>query len=245
MTERIWTVYPAIDLRQGRVVRLAQGDPRRETRYSDDPSLVAQRWKASGAEWVHVVNLDGAFDEQGRENMIALEHILAAGLRVQFGGGMRNLEALRRALELGVSRTVLGTAAVENPALLESALATWGPERIAVGIDARAGQVCTHGWKVAAGISAGELAQQWADKGVRWVVFTDIARDGMGSGINLEASLRLAQIQGLNIIASGGVATMEDVQRVYQAGLSGVIIGRALYEGKVALEDALRIGRRA
>jgi len=221
-------------------VRLVQGDPGQETKYADDPLSVARRWQETGAEWVHVVNLDGALGEHSRENLAALERILTTGLCVQFGGGLRNLESIRRALALGVSRVVVGTAAVEDPALVEEALRTFGPERIAVGIDAREGKVRTHGWREAASTTAVELARQWADKGVHWVIFTDVSRDGMGSGLNVEATAQLAQATGLNVIASGGVASLEDVRRAYEAGLSGVIIGRALYEGQVALEDALR-----
>ncbi len=241
MESREWRVYPAIDLRRGRVVRLVQGDPGRETKYADDPLGVARRWKEAGAEWLHVVNLDGAFGERGRENLVALERILMTGLRVQFGGGLRNLESIRRVLDLGVSRVVVGTAAVENPSLVEAALRALGPERIAVAIDAREGKVRTHGWKETTSMTAMELAGQWAARGVRRLIFTDVSRDGMGSGLNLTVTMQLAQATGLHVIASGGVASLEDVRRAYQAGLSGVIIGRALYEGQVALEDALRV----
>ncbi len=241
--KRIWNIYPAIDLRHGRVVRLRQGDPRQETRYADDPLAVARRWQEAGAEWLHVVNLDGAFGERGAENQDALGRILSTGLSVQFGGGLRDLAGIRRALDLGASRVVIGTAAVRDPALVEAALAAFGPERVAVGIDARKGQVQTHGWKEAAPVTAIELAQRWAGAGVRWAIFTDVARDGMGSGLNLKATTQLALKTGLHVIASGGVASLEDVRQTYKAGLSGVIIGRALYEGQVALEDALLINQ--
>lgn len=238
---RIWNIYPAIDLRHGRVVRLKQGDPTQETKYADDPLIVARRWQEAGAEWLHVVNLDGAFGEPGKENQIALERILTTGLSVQFGGGMRDLDGIHRALDLGVSRVVIGTAAVRNPPLVELALDTFGPEQVALGIDAHEGQVRTHGWKQAASMTAVELGRQWAAQDVRWIIFTDVARDGMGSGLNLETTVQLAQETGLHVIASGGVASLEDVRQTYEAGLSGVIIGRALYEGQVALRDALRI----
>jgi phosphoribosylformimino-5-aminoimidazole carboxamide ribotide isomerase len=229
---------------------LRQGDPDRETEYASDPLNVARRWREAGATWLHVVNLDGAFDEAGRENQAALERILTAGLRVQFGGGLRDLASLRRALDLGVSRVVVGTAAVKNPALVDQALRSFGPEHIALGIDAREGQVRTDGWQEAAAMTPLELASRWAERGVRWVIFTDVSRDGMGSGLNLEMTTRLAQVgmvaegpqRRLHVIASGGVAGLEDVRRAYQAGLSGVIIGRALYEGQVVLEEALRVG---
>lgn len=236
-----WNIYPAIDLRQGRVVRLMQGDPDRETQYANDPLHIAQRWQAAGTEWLHVVNLDGALDESGRENLAALERILTTGLRVQFGGGMRDLPSVQHALDLGASRVVIGTAAVENPVLVEEALSAFGPERIALGLDARDGKVRTHGWKEDTGITAVEMGQQWADKGVRWVIFTDVARDGMGAGLNLDATVELAQATGMDIIASGGVASLADVQQTHDAGLSGIIIGRALYEGQVRLEEALKV----
>ena len=236
-----FTIYPAIDLRDGRVVRLAQGDPDRETAYDNQPLAVARRWQAAGAMWLHVVNLDGAFGEGGRKNVTALARILTTGLRVQFGGGVRDLVTVRRVLDLGVSRVVLGTVAVENPAVVEAALADFGPERLAVGIDARDGYVRTRGWREAAPLKAADLAQQWASIGGRWLVFTDIARDGMGSGVNVDATAALAQATGLTVIASGGVASLDDVQRVKSAGLHGVIIGRALYEGQVSLEAAFKI----
>ena len=250
---RIWDVYPAIDLRQGRVVRLMQGDPDLETEYGNDPLSVARRWQEAGASWLHVVNLDGAFDERSRENEEALRRILTTGLRVQFGGGLRDFESIRRTLDLGVSRAVVGTAAVEDPGLVDAALAAFGPERVAVGIDAREGIVRTHGWKQASAMTALELAQRWAAQGVRWVVFTDVARDGMGSGLNVEATAQLTQTVGpstgsgqrLQVIASGGVSSLEDVRRAYQAGLDGVIIGRALYEGGIRLQEALQVGGRS
>jgi phosphoribosylformimino-5-aminoimidazole carboxamide ribotide isomerase len=203
---------------------------------------VARQWQEAGATWLHVVNLDGAFGEQGQENQKALERIVSAGLRVQFGGGLRDLEGVRRALDVGVNRAIIGTAAVKDPALVEAALGAFGPERVAVGIDAHEGVARTHGWQEASTFTALELAQAWRQRGVRWVIFTDVARDGMGSGVNLEATASLARTTGLNVIASGGVSGLEDVRRVRQAGLSGVIIGRALYEGQVALEEALRVG---
>ena len=261
-----WTVYPAIDLRRGRVVRLRQGDPDRETRYADDPLSVARRWQEAGATWLHVVNLDGAFDEEGRENQAALERILTTGLQVQFGGGVRDFATLSWALDMGVRRVVIGTAAVRNPELMDDALRAFGPDRIALGIDARVGQVRTHGWQETAATTALELATHWATRGVRWIVFTDVSRDGVGSGLNLKTTMQLAQAAApsassgqvpsassgqvpstgarrrLHVIASGGVASLADVRQAYQAGLSGVIIGRALYEGQVVLEEALRVG---
>ncbi|MBN1875305.1 MAG: 1-(5-phosphoribosyl)-5-[(5-phosphoribosylamino)methylideneamino]imidazole-4-carboxamide isomerase [Anaerolineae bacterium] len=234
-------IYPAIDLRGGRVVRLQQGDPGRETQYNTDPLAVAQQWQDAGATWVHVVNLDGAFGETGQANSKALSRILTTGLSVQFGGGLRDSDSIRRALESGVSRVVLGTIAVENPKLVGTALTDFGPDRVAVGIDALEGIVQVRGWQEAALLKAADLARQWAAMGGRWLIFTDVSRDGMGSGVNVAATRSLAQNTGLNVIASGGVACLNDVQRARDAGLRGVIIGRALYEGQVDLAQAIRM----
>jgi phosphoribosylformimino-5-aminoimidazole carboxamide ribotide isomerase len=238
---KTFTVYPAIDLRQGRVVRLAQGDPERETHYADGALAVARRWQDAGATWLHVVNLDGAFGEGANENLTALARILTTGLQVQFGGGLRDVEAIHRVLDMGVERVVLGTALVENPTLVETALATYGPAKVAVGIDARDQRVRIRGWRQATSLTAADLAGRWAEMGGRWLIFTDVARDGMGHGVNVDATVALAEATGLRVIASGGVASLEDVRRVQAVGLSGVIIGRALYEGQIKLKDALRL----
>ena len=239
---RRWTVYPAIDLRRGRVVRLMQGDPGRSTEYARDPLTVIPPWHESGAEWLHVVNLDGAFGGASPENQIALERILRAGLHVQFGGGLRTFDSLSRALDLGVSRVVIGSAAVEDPALIDRALGAFGPERIGVAIDALEDKVRIHGWRRETAVAVTELVQQCVDQGVRWVIVTDVSRDGTSSGLNLAMAL-LAQEMGLHVIASGGVSGLEDVEQAYRAGLDGVIIGRALYEHRVNLRDALEMGR--
>lgn len=234
-----FTVFPAIDLRQGKVVRLVQGDPGRQTVYSDDPRAVAERWQAEGAQWLHVVNLDGAFGESSVLNHQSLLSLASTGLLLQFGGGLRDEVSLRRAFAAGVARLVLGTAALEDPALVDWALREFGPERVAVGIDARDGRVRVRGWAEASAVTATELGQRLRAQGVAWCIFTDVARDGVAAGVNVAASVELAHATGLRVIASGGVASAEDAQRVRQAGLAGVIIGRALYEGKVRLSDLL------
>lgn len=240
-----FVVYPAIDLREGRVVRLQYGDPARQTTFSDDPAAVARRWVDAGASWIHVVNLDGALDESGLANWRALPEVTAAGARVQFGGGMRTLKDIAQAFSRGVSRVVLGTAALEDPDLLAEAVERFGPEKVAVSIDARDGLVRTHGWQVSASVSAVDLGLQVGALGVRTVVFTDIARDGVLTGVNLDASRDLAQATGLNVIASGGVSSLEEVEQLREAaseGMSGVIIGRALYDGRIDLAEALALG---
>ncbi|NLG72871.1 MAG: 1-(5-phosphoribosyl)-5-((5-phosphoribosylamino)methylideneamino)imidazole-4-carboxamide isomerase [Chloroflexi bacterium] len=235
-----FTVYTAIDLRGGQVVRLQQGDPGRQTTFSSDPAAVARRWLQAGARWLHVVNLDGAFDQGDAENQRALAAILEQaaryGTRVQFGGGLRSLPALHKAFEAGVERAVLGTAAVEQPDLLALALETFGPGRIALGLDARGGMVSVRGWGQTTTVQAGVLARRAAALGLRWAVHTDVARDGMGAGLNVEASLDIARGSGLQVIASGGAGSLEDIQRARRAGLAGVIVGRALYEGAIPLE---------
>jgi phosphoribosylformimino-5-aminoimidazole carboxamide ribotide isomerase len=232
-------VYPAIDLRGGRVVRLAQGDRARQTVYDEDPAAVARRWLAEGAEWLHVVNLDGAFGEEDGPNAQALRAIVAVGVNVQFGGGLRDRASLAHALQAGVARVVIGTAAVEQPAMVAEAVQEFGAERIAVGIDARDGRVRVRGWADETGVAAVTLGQQMRGFGLAWCVYTDIERDGVGRGVNVAATAELAQATGLRVIASGGVAGAEDVQRVRAAGLAGVIIGRALYEGQVELADVI------
>lgn len=238
-----FTVYPAIDLRAGRVVRLIEGDPRRQTAYSDDPAKVAQRWLSAGARWLHVVNLDGAFGQPDSANRAALAAILDVaarfGARVQFGGGLRSPADIASVLASGVERVVLGTLAIEQPTMLGESIALWGVERIAASLDARDGLVKVRGWQQSTGIPALQAAHSLREAGLRWLVFTDIARDGLQTGLNLTATSELALRSGLSVIASGGVSSAADVQAVRQAGLPGVIVGRALYEGTVNLEEVL------
>ncbi|MCC6747771.1 MAG: 1-(5-phosphoribosyl)-5-[(5-phosphoribosylamino)methylideneamino]imidazole-4-carboxamide isomerase [Deltaproteobacteria bacterium] len=236
-------VYPAIDLRRGKVVRLAEGDPARQTTYGDDPAAVAEAWLAAGSRWLHVVNLDGAFDEADAGNRQAVRAILeratGEGASVQLGGGLRSLAAVEEALALGVARVVLGTAAVEKPELVREALARFGSVRVAVGLDARDGLVRTRGWRDGAGVAPDELARGFGEDGLRTVIYTEISRDGLGTGVDVPACAALASATGLEVIASGGVGSLEDLRRVRAAGLPGVIVGRALYDGRFGLEEAL------
>lgn len=238
-----FTIYPAIDLRGGKVVRLKEGDPARMTAYGDDPAETARRWLSAGASWLHVVNLDGAFGESDNANRLALQMILNVTKEfdacVQFGGGMRSPDAIENAIGLGVSRVVLGTIAIEQPDVVVNALKRFGDEKIAVGIDARDGLVRVRGWKDDSGISATELALQMRTVGLHTVIFTDIRRDGLGSGLNIPSTRELADVSGLDVIASGGVHTLEDVMAARDAKLAGAIIGRALYEGTIDLRSAL------
>ena len=238
-----FTVYPAIDLRAGKVVRLKEGDRARMTSYSDDPAQVARRWLSMGARWLHVVNLDGAFGENDSLNHFALSAISAVakefGAQIQFGGGLRSVDDIQRAIDLGISRVVLGTIAIKQHDVVTEALQKFGVERVAVGIDARAGLVYVRGWMDNSGISAMDLAIQMRTLGLRTVIFTDISRDGLGSGLNVLFTHELAAVSGLDVIASGGVHTLKDVIAARDANLSGVIIGRALYEGTIELKEVL------
>ncbi len=234
-----FVVYPAIDLRNGDVVRLRQGNPDQQTTYSSNPRAAAERWLAAGAEWLHVVNLDGAFGEATEANQAALGQVLETGAKVQFGGGLRALDAIEHALDLGVRRVVLGTLAVTQPAIVDAALAMFSPERVAVGVDARAGMVQVKGWKEGSKYTTAQLGERLQLQGVLRVIFTDIARDGVGSGLNLEATVKLAAQTGLHVIASGGVHTAEDVLAARAVGLAGTIVGRALYEGTIELAGLL------
>jgi phosphoribosylformimino-5-aminoimidazole carboxamide ribotide isomerase len=238
-----FTIYPAIDLRAGQVVRLKEGDPSRQTTYSDDPAETAVHWLNAGARWLHVVNLDGAFRDNDKANQLALRSILDIAnqfdARVQFGGGIRSIEMIERALGLGVSRVVLGTLAIEQPQLVIDALKKFDAHRIAVGIDSRGGLVRVRGWQTNSGITATDLAFKMRTVGIRTIIFTDISRDGLSRGLNISSTRALANSSGLDVIASGGVHTLEDVTAARHANLTGVIIGRALYEGTIDLKEAL------
>ena len=245
-------VYPAIDLRRGRCVRLRQGDFATGTVFADEPTDAARRWVGEGAEWLHVVNLDGALGEAGTapaasQNLAALERILGvARVPVQFGGGVRSLEDVGRLLRMGVGRVILGTVAVRRPEIVGEAVARYGAERVAVGIDARDGRVTVQGWTEAAESRALDLAIDMAALGVTHAVYTDVGRDGMLAGVNVEATARLACESGLRVVASGGVATLDDVRALKAResdGISGVIIGMALYRGVIRLPEALAIAR--
>ncbi len=229
-------VFPAIDLRHGQVVRLQEGDPARQTNYDPDPEAAARRWLNLGAKFLHVVNLDGAFGEHSEANRSALISLTRVAhefsAQLQFGGGLRSLDAIDDVLCLGVSRVVLGTVAVEHPELVEAALAHWGAVRIAAGLDARDGMVHVRGWQQATGVPVHELAQKLAAIGLRWLVYTDIARDGLQTGLNIQATAELARQSGLSVIASGGVGGWADIESACRAGLPGVIVGKALYENK-------------
>ncbi len=242
MTDTPFTIFPAIDLRNGKIVRLAQGDPERQTTYGDDPRAQAQKFKDEGAAWVHVINLSGAFGEEASANLKALETVLTVGLKVEFGGGIRDEESIKIPLEMGVERVFLGTAAIQNPALVDWAMARYGANRIAADIGVRDGNVMIRGWQESTPLSMLEAGRRFRAQGLEWCVVTDVRRDGVGTGVSVDSAVELQTATGLKVVASGGVSSVEDVIRVKNAGLAGVIIGRALYDGKVTISACRMIG---
>jgi phosphoribosylformimino-5-aminoimidazole carboxamide ribotide isomerase len=233
-------LYPAIDIRSGRVVRLSQGEATRQTVYGEDPAAVAEAFVAAGARWIHVVDLDRAFEEG--DNEAAVRRVIqrvSGRAAIQAGGGFRTLALVRRGLDLGLSRVVVGTAAATEPDFLRALAADVPVERLAVGIDARDGKVAVRGWIETASLTAVELARRAVDAGIHTLIYTDVARDGMLQGPDVSGALRL-QDEGAAVIVSGGVSSLADLQRAAEAGLSGAIVGRAFYEGRFDLPQALR-----
>jgi len=241
------TLYPAIDLKDGHCVRLRRGEMDDATVYSDDPGAQARAWCDAGCQWLHVVDLNGAFEGRS-SNVAAIEAIIAnATVPVQLGGGLRDMESIGRWLELGVSRVILGSVAVKNPDLVREACRTF-PGRIVAGIDARSGRVATEGWAEVSDMEATDLGLRMQDAGVAAIIFTEISRDGMLSGIDLDQTAALANALSVPVIASGGVGTLDHLVALRETaarapGISGVITGRALYDGRIDVRDALRVLR--
>lgn len=240
-------IFPAIDLKAGQVVRLAEGDMARATIYGDNPVAQAEIFAQAGAEWLHVVDLDGAFAGESM-NGAAVAAILARFPgQMQLGGGIRNRESIARWLDMGVARVVIGTAALENPDLVREA-ARAHPGRIVVAVDARDGMVATHGWADVSAVRVVDLARRFEDAGVAALLFTDVGRDGLLRGCNVEASVALARAVAIPVIASGGVTDMGDIHALrghVADGIEGVISGRALYDGRLDLAEAIAAGRGA
>lgn len=235
-------IYPAIDLLNGKVVRLKQGDPDAQKIYSNDAMQIAEIWISAGADWLHIVNLDGAFGSNTIANWDAINDVVKGfgdSVSIQLGGGIRDLTAIQKTLDAGVRRVILGTAAIENKELAAKALNKFGPDQIAFGLDAKNGELMTRGWKSGSGQQTIEFANVLAEIGAKTLIYTNIATDGMGTGNDYETAGEIAQTTGLEVIASGGIASIEDVQMVRTAGLNGLIIGRALYENQLTLQEAL------
>ncbi|MCY3569003.1 MAG: 1-(5-phosphoribosyl)-5-[(5-phosphoribosylamino)methylideneamino]imidazole-4-carboxamide isomerase [Chloroflexi bacterium] len=236
MTANMIDVLPAIDIRAGRCVRLVQGDYERETVFDDDPLAPAQRWIDEGAEMLHVIDLDGA--REGRAaNAGVVERIAALGMPLQVGGGIRNLDTLHRYLDAGVARVIVGTAAVTDREFLREAVALAG-SALTVSVDARAGRVALNGWTEASELPAVALIPQLEDLGVRRFIYTDIASDGMLGGHDEAEFARVAGVARSPVIAAGGIAHSMQVRRLAANGAAGVVLGRALYDGRMTLADA-------
>lgn len=236
-------LYPAIDLRGGRVVRLSQGEAARETSYHADPVAQAEQFVADGARWLHVVDLDRAFGTG--DNLTVIQSIVSrvgGQTGVQVGGGIRSLEALTAVLELGVRRAVLGTAVVTDPALVPRALQAVGEKRLAVGLDTKGGYIAIRGWVETTPFSAVDICRRVLDAGMQTIIYTDVGRDGMLAGPDLEGARELKAL-GAAVILSGGVGSLTDLMAAKPLGLAGVIVGRALYEGKIQVRQALNLLR--
>ena len=233
-------ILPAIDLRGGKCVNLVQGIAEQETVFSDSPVDMAKRWQAEGAEYLHLVDLDGAFQGESANLHIVREIVDVIDIPVQLGGGIRDMEQLEAILALGVHRAILGTAALKQPSLVKQACAKYG-ERIAVGIDAKDGMVATHGWLEVSQKSAVEFAIEMAE--VQTLIYTDIKSDGMLKGPNVAATADIVNTVSADVIASGGVTLLSDIEALKEIGASGAIIGRALYTGDLALCDAIAAAR--
>ena len=237
------TIFPAIDLKHGQVVRLAEGDMDRATVYGDDPAAQARLFAKAGADHLHVVDLDGAFAGDSVNGEAVRVAVAAFPGRVQVGGGIRDMASVERWLALGVARVVIGTAALKNPDFVKAA-AKAHPGAIVVAVDARDGMVATEGWADVSDVSAEDLARRFEDAGVAALLFTDVGRDGLLKGCNVEATVSLAKAVSIPVIASGGVAGIEDIHALrpqVEGGVTGVITGRALYDGRLDLAEAIRV----
>ena len=234
-------LFPAIDIRNGRCVRLTEGKFECETVFAEDPAEMAVRWADAGAEYLHVVDLDGALAGQSSNTEVIKRILAKVKMPVQVGGGIRTLANIENMLALGVTRVILGSVAVRDPELVREACQKF-PGQVVVGIDAKNGEVAVEGWGIGGGIGAIELAKKMAAVGVEHIIFTDISRDGMLSGVNVETTAELAKASGVKVIASGGVSSLADLKalQVHEAdGIEGCIIGKAIYTGALDLKEAL------
>jgi phosphoribosylformimino-5-aminoimidazole carboxamide ribotide isomerase len=240
-------IVPAIDIRDGKCVRLVQGEPGTEKIYSDDPVQMAVLWRGENAKALHVVDLDGAFGEEMKNLALIRQIVDKVDIPVQIGGGIRTFEQVKQLIEIGVSRVVLGTAAIENPELVSRVVLSFGMRKVAVGIDAKNGIVMTKGWKKNTGIQALELALEMKRLGIGRIVYTDISRDGMLTGPNFEAIREIAQKSGLRVTASGGISGYEDLMKIQELekfGVDSVIVGKALYENRFPCQTLWRLNER-
>lgn len=231
-------LYPAIDMKGGKCVRLTQGLFDHVKIYADTPADMAKLWCSQGATFLHLVDLDGALAGHSVNEEAIRQIVRSVSVPIQLGGGIRSEEAIETMLKLGITRCIIGTRAVENPEFIRDMVARFGTGRIVVGVDARDGMVAIEGWEKVSNLSALELCRQMHGFGVKHIVYTDIAKDGMLNGPNIPYTKLLTEETGMNIIASGGVSCMEDLEQLSQAGIQGTIIGKALYENRINLTEA-------
>ncbi len=235
-------IYPAVDVRDGKCVRLTQGEFNKETIYADNPVEMALRWEEMGAQYLHVVDLDGARSGKAQNIAVISEMAAKMGIPVQLGGGIRTIEMIENVLSKGIERVILGTSAVKDPELVKRAVKTF-ENKVVIGIDAKDGMVAIEGWEKTSEFKAVDFAKKMEDLGVKTIIYTDISRDGMLNGPNLKAMEEMVKAVNIDIIASGGVGKIEDIKNLKEVGVSGAIVGRALYTGDVDLKEAIEIGR--
>ena len=238
------TIYPAIDIRGGKCVRLFKGDFEQETVFSDFPYEMAKKWESVGGEFLHLVDLDGARAGEPK-NLQAVKEILAnVNIPAELGGGIREISHIEEVLNMGVTRVILGSVAVKNPALVKEACKIYGGDKIVVGIDAKEGIVAVEGWGVSGNVKATELALRMKDAGVTTAIYTDISRDGTLEGVNVKETANLAKTSGLKIVASGGVSSLDDIKALKEHekdGIEGVIVGKSIYTGALDLAEAIKV----
>ncbi|MCI8342413.1 MAG: 1-(5-phosphoribosyl)-5-[(5-phosphoribosylamino)methylideneamino]imidazole-4-carboxamide isomerase [Firmicutes bacterium] len=232
-------IYPAIDIKNGQCVRLKQGNFDDVTIYGNDPSEMAKKFVEDGASYLHIVDLDGARMGAGYNSDIIKKIVEISGIPVQTGGGIRTMCDIEERISIGVSRVILGTAAVSDPKMVRESVELYG-DKIAVGIDAIDGKVAIHGWEKVSDVSAVELCGHMKEIGVKTVIYTDITKDGMMIGPNIESTKELVKVSGIDIIASGGISSMCDIEKAEKSGAAGVIIGKALYQGNINLSEAIK-----
>jgi phosphoribosylformimino-5-aminoimidazole carboxamide ribotide isomerase len=233
-------LYPAIDLKNGQCVRLKQGEFKEITVYSDKPEETAALWQEQGATYLHLVDLDGALAGHSVNEEVIRRIVNTVSIPVEIGGGIRSEEAIASMLSLGVARVIIGTKAVKQPEFIRDMIEKFGADRIVLGVDAKDGMVAVEGWETVSEITASELCSQMKEYGICHIVYTDISRDGMLSGPNVAYTKKLTDETGLDVIASGGMSSMEDLKQLYEAGVQGAIIGKALYEKRIDLSEAVK-----
>ena len=234
-------LYPAIDIKNGQCVRLRQGQFHDVEIYSNAPANVAKEWESQGAEYIHIVDLDGALVGHSVNDDVIREIVQNVHVKIQVGGGIRTIKDIDHKLSLGVDRVIIGTKAVENPSFIKDVISHFGADAIVVGIDAKAGMVAIEGWEKVSNYNAVSLALQMKEMGVNNIVYTDIARDGMLQGPNILHTKEMVEATGLNIIASGGMSSLKDLEMLKEVKVSGAIIGKALYEHRINLEEAINL----